>query len=153
MAHVRQMGAKHKCHCCTTFSSTTFKPDPSPRLLCLQMRIFSVLVYCAKLHVKSFVCFPILCALFQVDLSCAVLTLGPLGWERQQMGLGQRADASDSKRPGCWVEAVSVRKLLFPGEPTNHWRKLKMSPLRNAIKSSKKLQSCRWCAAVWLFGC
>lgn len=77
----------------------------------------------------------------------------PRGGERQQMGLGQRADASDSKRPGCWVEAASVRKLLFPWEPTNHWRKLKMSPLRSAIKSSKKLQLCRWCAAVCLFGC
>lgn len=93
-----------------------------------------------------------LCALLQGDLSCAALTL-PQGGERQQMGLGQRADVSDSKRPGCWVEAASIRKLLFPWEPTNHWRKLKMSPLRNAIKSSKKLQLCRWCAAVCLFGC
>lgn len=134
------------------FQTCPPSPDPAPTPL-LKRRIFNVLAYYVKLNVKSFVYFPLLCALFQVDLSCGVLTLGPLGWERQQMGLGQRADASDSKRPGCWVEAVSVRKLLFPREPTNHWRKLKMSPLRNAIKSSKKLQLCRWCAAVWLFGC
>lgn len=81
------------------------------------------------------------------------LCSAPWGGERQQMGLGQRADASDSKRPGCCGEAASVRKLLFPWEPTNHWRKLKMSPLRNAIKSSKKSRLCRWGAAVCLFGC
>lgn len=81
------------------------------------------------------------------------LCSAPWGGERQQMGLGQRADASDSKRPGCCGEAASVRKLLFPWEPSNHWRKLKMSPLRNAIKSSKKSRLCRWGAAVCLFGC
>lgn len=67
------------------------------------------------------------------------LSSGPRGGERQQMGSGQRPGAPDSKRPGCGVEAASIRKLLFPWEPTNHWRKLKMSPLRTAIKSSKKI--------------
>lgn len=82
------------------------------------------------------------------------LNSSPWGGERQQMGLGQRPGVSDSQRPGCRVEAASIRKLLFPWESTNHWRKLKMSPLRNAIKSSKKkLQLCRWYAAACSFGC
>lgn len=143
--------------CWMQFFSTTLKPalqtHPSPNSISYKENFQYTSLLCKAKRGKFCAFFLVLCALFQVDLSCAVLTLGLLGWERQQMGLGQRADASDSKRPGCWVEAVSVRKLLFPREPTNHWRKLKMSPLRNAIKSSKKLQLCRWCAAVWLLGC